>query len=101
MQKLTNKEEEIMHILWKLKKAFVKDIMEEIVEEKPHYNTLSTIVRNNDSNFKKREVIQRANNQTITRHFTRCLMSYQPLFYFIPFLGRGCRVNVTAEIASL
>ena len=24
MQKLTNKEEEIMHILWKLKKAFVK-----------------------------------------------------------------------------
>jgi predicted transcriptional regulator len=46
MQKLTNKEEEIMHILWKLKKAFVKDIMEEIVEEKPHYNTLSTIVRN-------------------------------------------------------
>ena len=30
MQKLTNKEEEIMHILWKLKKAFVKDIMEEI-----------------------------------------------------------------------
>ena len=46
MQKLTNKEEEIMHILWKLKKAFVKDIMEEIAEEKPHYNTLSTIVRN-------------------------------------------------------
>ena len=29
MQKLTNKEEEIMHILWKLKKAFIKDIMEE------------------------------------------------------------------------
>ena len=46
MQKLTNKEEEIMHILWKLNKAFVKDIMEEILEEKPHYNTLSTIVRN-------------------------------------------------------
>ena len=46
MQKLTNKEEEIMHILWKLKKAFVKDIMEEIAEDKPHYNTLSTIVRN-------------------------------------------------------
>ena len=46
MQKLTNKEEEIMQILWKLKKAFVKDIMEEIIEDKPHYNTLSTIVRN-------------------------------------------------------
>lgn len=46
MQKLTNKEEEIMQVLWKLKKAFVKDILEEISEDKPHYNTLSTIVRN-------------------------------------------------------
>lgn len=46
MQKLTNKEEEIMHILWKLKKAFVKEVMSEITEEQPHYNTLSTIIRN-------------------------------------------------------
>jgi predicted transcriptional regulator len=46
MQKLTNKEEEIMHILWNLKKAFVKDVLAEIVEDKPHYNTLSTIIRN-------------------------------------------------------
>ena len=46
MQKLTNKEEEIMHILWKLKKAFVKDVMAEITEDQPHYNTLSTIIRN-------------------------------------------------------
>lgn len=46
MQKLTNKEEEIMHILWKLEKAFVKDVLEEIKDDKPHYNTLSTIIRN-------------------------------------------------------
>lgn len=46
MQKLTNKEEEVMQILWKLKKAFVKDVLAEIEEEKPHYNTLSTIIRN-------------------------------------------------------
>lgn len=46
MQKLTNKEEEIMHILWKLKKAFVKEVLAEIEENKPHYNTLSTIIRN-------------------------------------------------------
>lgn len=46
MHKLTNKEEEIMHILWKLRKAFVKDIMAEITDDRPHYNTLSTIVRN-------------------------------------------------------
>jgi len=46
MQKLTNKEEEIMHILWRLEKAFVKDVLAEIKDEKPHYNTLSTIIRN-------------------------------------------------------
>ena len=46
MQKLTNKEEEVMKILWSLQKAFVKEIMKEIEGEKPHYNTLSTIVRN-------------------------------------------------------
>lgn len=46
MQKLTNKEEEIMHILWKLEKAFVKEVLAEIKIDKPHYNTLSTIIRN-------------------------------------------------------
>ena len=46
MNKLTNKEEEIMHILWKLEQAFVKDVLAEIKKEKPHYNTLSTIIRN-------------------------------------------------------
>ncbi len=43
---MTNKEEEVMIILWRLKKAFVKEIMAEIEGDKPHYNTLSTIVRN-------------------------------------------------------
>ena len=43
---MTNKEEEIMIILWRLKKAFVKEILIEIRGDKPHYNTLSTIVRN-------------------------------------------------------
>jgi len=35
-----------MQILWKLKKAFVKEVLAEIAEEQPHYNTLSTIIRN-------------------------------------------------------
>ncbi len=46
MQKLTNKEEEVMKILWKLEQAFVKDILKEFDSPKPHYNTLSTMVRN-------------------------------------------------------
>lgn len=46
MEKLTNKEEEVMKVLWSLKKAFVKEILAEVKGEKPHYNTMSTIVRN-------------------------------------------------------
>ena len=45
MQKLTNKEEVIMQILWELGEGFVNDIMPKMPDPKPHYNTLSTIVR--------------------------------------------------------
>ena len=45
MKKLTRKEEEVMKILWKLEKAFVKDIVEEYENPKPHYNTVSSLVR--------------------------------------------------------
>ncbi len=46
MDKLTNKEEEIMRVLWKLKQAFVKEVLAELPDPKPHYNTISTIIRN-------------------------------------------------------
>lgn len=46
MEKLTNKEEEIMRTLWKLEKAFVKEILAELPDKSLHYNTVSTIVRN-------------------------------------------------------
>lgn len=45
MQKLAKREEEIMQVLWSLEKAFVKEIIAEMPEPKPHYNTVSTIVR--------------------------------------------------------
>jgi len=45
MQKLTRKEEEIMQVLWELKKAFVKEILDEMPEPKPHYNTVSTMIK--------------------------------------------------------
>lgn len=44
-KELTKAEEEVMHILWKLGKGFVNDIMAEMPEPKPAYNTVSTIVR--------------------------------------------------------
>ncbi len=45
MKELTKAEEEIMQVLWKLEKAFVKEVIEELPEPKPAYNTVSTIVR--------------------------------------------------------
>lgn len=45
MKELTKAEEEIMQILWKIDKGFVKDIIEQMPEPKPAYNTVSTIVR--------------------------------------------------------
>lgn len=45
MKELTRAEEQVMQLLWKLEKAFVKDIMELMPEPKPAYNTVSTIVR--------------------------------------------------------
>ena len=45
MKQLTRAEEEIMQVLWKLEKAFVKEIIAELPIPKPAYNTVSTIVR--------------------------------------------------------
>jgi len=45
MEKLTNKEEEIMHALWQLEKGFVKEVVAALPEGN-QYNTVSTIKRN-------------------------------------------------------
>ena len=45
LKELTKAEDQVMQILWKLEKAFVKDIVEQMPEPKPAYNTVSTIVR--------------------------------------------------------
>lgn len=45
IKELTKAEEEVMQILWELKRAFVKDIIEMMPKPKPAYNTVSTIVR--------------------------------------------------------
>ena len=45
MKQLTQREEQIMQILWKLGKAFVKEIIMEMGDPKPPYNTVSSIIR--------------------------------------------------------
>ena len=45
IRELTRAEEEVMQVLWKIEKGFVKNILDHIDEPKPAYNTISTIVR--------------------------------------------------------
>jgi len=45
MRELTRAEEQVMQVLWKIKKGFVKDVLEYFDDPKPAYNTVSTIIR--------------------------------------------------------
>lgn len=42
---LTKAEEQVMHYLWNIDRGFLKDILEQFPEPKPHTNTISTILK--------------------------------------------------------
>lgn len=44
-KQLTKAEEQFMQVLWKLEEASVKEIIEQLPNPKPAYNTVSTIIR--------------------------------------------------------
>ncbi|MCB0697645.1 MAG: BlaI/MecI/CopY family transcriptional regulator [Chitinophagaceae bacterium] len=59
---LTKAEEEIMQVLWQLEKAFVKDVIDELPEPRPHYNTVSTIIKIlEDKGFVEHESLGKSN----------------------------------------
>lgn len=45
MKELTKAEDQIMQILWEIKKGFVRDVIAEMPDPRPAYNTVSTIIR--------------------------------------------------------
>ncbi|MFT6808955.1 MAG: BlaI family penicillinase repressor [Saprospiraceae bacterium] len=45
MKELTKREDQIMTIIWNLKEAVIKDIVEQFPEPQPHYNTVATLVK--------------------------------------------------------
>ena len=45
MKQLTRAEDQLMQILWSIKKGFIKDIVDQLPHPKPAYNTVSTIIR--------------------------------------------------------
>ncbi len=44
-KQLTKAEEQIMQVLWKIKKGYVRDVLDQMTHPKPAYNTISTIIR--------------------------------------------------------
>jgi BlaI family transcriptional regulator, penicillinase repressor len=55
---LTAREEEIMNIFWSRGALFVKDILDILDPPKPHFNTISTIVRGlEDKGFVSHQVM--------------------------------------------
>jgi predicted transcriptional regulator len=45
MKRLSEKEEAIMKIVWRLRKAFAKDVREELPDPRPHINTVATTMK--------------------------------------------------------
>jgi BlaI family penicillinase repressor len=45
MKTLTKAEEQIMQTIWKLGKAFLREIIDELPNPKPHQNTVATILK--------------------------------------------------------
>jgi BlaI family transcriptional regulator, penicillinase repressor len=45
MKILTKAEEQIMQVIWKLDKAFLREILDELPPPKPHNNTVATIIK--------------------------------------------------------
>ncbi len=45
MQKLSKREEQIMQVVWEHQQVFIRDIIRDLPDPKPHYNTVATIVK--------------------------------------------------------
>ena len=45
MQKFAKREAQIMRIIWDLDRASIKEIAERLPEPRPHYNSVSTMVK--------------------------------------------------------
>jgi len=45
MKTLTKAEEQVMQVLWKIEKGFLKDIVEAMPNPKPHSNTVATLLK--------------------------------------------------------
>lgn len=82
-RELTRAELEVMQILWEKEAAFVGEILEEMAEPKPAYNTVSTVVRvlekkgvvGHKAYGKSHQYFPLFDKETYTQNFMRGVMS--------------------------
>lgn len=99
MQKLTRKEEEIMQILWRLENAFIKEIVDEMPAPKPHYNTVSTMIKI----LEEKEFIDRKKFGNMYQYFPKVAKSTYQSDAADDLLEKyfdGSSVNIIAHFAK-
>lgn len=83
MKELTKAEEQLMQYLWTLKKAYLKDIVEQYPEPRPAYTTISTVVNvlvkkgfiGFEAHGKVREYHPKVTKNKYTRHSFKGLLN--------------------------
>jgi len=94
MKKLTDKELNIMNMLWENGALTMRDIMEKMPEPKPHFNTISTFVHRleahgmikhqeiatrlyqYETSMSKEEYLERLNKENVEKYFNGSYMSF-------------------------
>lgn len=64
MERLTEQEEEAMLVIWELKQAFIKDVLERLSENMPYTTLASTIKKLEDKGYLKHERLGNAKRYT-------------------------------------
>ena len=68
MKKLSEREEEIMSLLWSKGPLFVREIVESLPEPRPHINTIATFLKGLESKgWVRKEMLGNANRFHATR----------------------------------
>ena len=84
IKKLTRAEEELMQVLWRLEKGFLKEILAELSEPKPKQSTVSTVLKiMEEKGFVGHETYGKAH-----QYFPVVSKEDYARFYFDSFLGR-------------
>jgi len=81
---LTKAEEQIMHIIWELDRVLVRDILEQLPEPKPAYNTVSTVVRV----LEKKGFVDHKSYGTTYEYFPQISKEEYTRFHFREFLSK-------------